>query len=102
MSKKFLIPLHLLIWLIKKLSLGAYLCSNSHWEYECPRLQDNDNNEDLNNCECMNYIEKMDPIYAISLQEFYNFTLEQLEQSKQEVARMDVLEILNEMDEESR
>jgi len=50
----------------------------------------------------MNYIEKMDPIYTISSQEFYNFTLEQLEQSKQEVARMDVLEILNEMDEESR
>jgi hypothetical protein len=50
----------------------------------------------------MHYIEKLDPIYTISSQEFYNFTLEQPEQSKQEVARMDVLEILNEMDEESR
>jgi hypothetical protein len=54
-------------------------CGDSCWEYECPRLHNNDNNKDPNNCEHMNYIETLDPIYTISSQEFYNVTMEQLE-----------------------
>jgi hypothetical protein len=36
-------------------------CGDSHWEYECPRLHNNGNNEDPNNCEYMNFIDTLDP-----------------------------------------
>lgn len=51
-------------------------CGDSHWEYECSRLHNKDNNNnDPNNCERMNYIERLDPTYTISSQRFYNITL---------------------------
>jgi hypothetical protein len=76
-------------------------CGDSHSEYEYPRRHNSANNEDPNNCEHMNYIDTLDLIYTISSQEYYNVTLEQLEQRKQEAARKARLEILNQMDKES-
>jgi hypothetical protein len=50
----------------------------------------------------MNFLDTMDPIYTISSQEYFNITMEQLEQDKQEVIRQARMEMLNQMDEESR
>jgi hypothetical protein len=48
----------------------------------------------------MNFINTLDHIYTISSQEYYNVSLEQLEQSRCEPTRKSRLEILNQMDEE--
>jgi hypothetical protein len=60
--------------------------------------------EGLNNCECMNLVEDMDPIYAFH-GETYTVTSEKLEKIKQksrDVARIARLEMLITMDEESK
>jgi hypothetical protein len=50
----------------------------------------------------MNFLDTLDPIYTISSKEYFNVTKEQLEQSKKEAARKARMEILSQMDEESR
>jgi hypothetical protein len=50
----------------------------------------------------MNFLDRIDPIYTISSQQYLNVTIEQLEQAKKEAARKANMEMLNQMDEESR
>jgi len=71
-------------------------CGDAHWEHECPKLHDG-NNEDS-----MNFLDTMDPTCTISSQDYFNMTMEHLEQDKQEVARKARVEMLNQMDERIR
>jgi hypothetical protein len=70
----------------------CFPCGDAHWEHECPR--NNDGGPD--------YMNFLDSIFTISSQEYFNVTQEQLEEGKKEAARRARMEILSQMDEESR
>jgi hypothetical protein len=50
----------------------------------------------------MNFLDTLEPIYTIYYKEYFNVTQEQLEQSNKEVTRKSKMEILSQMDVESR
>jgi hypothetical protein len=50
----------------------------------------------------MNFLDTLDSIFTMSSQEYFNVTQEQLEEGKKEAARRARMEILSQMDEESR
>lgn len=72
-------------------------CGDTHWEHEFPRNIPSDVGPNYTN-----FLDTLDLIYTISSEEYFNVTQEKLEQSKKEDARNDRMEILRQMDEETR
>ena len=75
-----------------QVSLIGY--KDSYWEYECPR-----NNREPSQ---LNPFDGINHIFTVSPRVFLNITSEHLEESKREATRRARMEVINNLDEDSR